>query len=106
MNEQEFREASETTLHAIEEALAQSDADLDFEWQGDGVLEISFSDRSKIIINRHSAAQEIWVAARSGGFHFSRKETTWVDTRDGQLLADKLSKLMSQQAGEAITIIL
>lgn len=104
MNEQTFRETSEATLHAIEEALSQCDADLDFEWQGDGVLEISFADRSKIIINRHSAAQEIWIAARSGGFHFTHTGTGWVDTRDGQALHAKLAELISQQAGERVSL--
>jgi CyaY protein len=104
MNEQEFKEVSERTLHAIERALENCDADLDFEWQGDGILEICFEDRSKVIVNRHSAAQEIWVAARSGGFHFKREGGQWLDTRDNQPLAEKLSALISQQSGEEITL--
>ncbi|MEY4592947.1 MAG: hypothetical protein RIR18_1842 [Pseudomonadota bacterium] len=106
MNEQEFKEVSEQTLQAIESALENCDADLDFEWQGDGVLEISFENRSKIIVNRHSAAQEIWVAARSGGFHFKREAGQWLDTRDNQPLAEKLSALVSQQSGESIALLI
>lgn len=108
MNEQEFKDASEKTLLAVEAALEiaseNSATELDFEWQGDGVLEISFADHSKIIINRHSSAQEIWVAARSGGFHFKPDSGQWIDTRDGQSLLLKLSELLTQQAGENISL--
>ena len=47
------------------------------------MLEIEFADGSKIIVNRHGAAREIWVAARSGGFHFRWDGAAWRDTRDG-----------------------
>jgi CyaY protein len=105
MNEQEFKDRSEKALRTIEEALENCNLDMDFEWQGDGVLEICFEDHSKIIVNRHSAAQEIWVAARAGGFHFKYEAGTWVDTRDARPLAQKLSELASQQAGETITLL-
>ena len=106
MNEQEFRAASEKTLQAIEQALENSEADLDFECQGDGVLQITCEDRSQIIVNRHAAAQEIWVAARAGGFHFRPEGGRWVDTRDGVELAVRLSELLSRQTGESITLTL
>ena len=32
-----------------------------------GSSEIEFENGSKMIINRHTAAREIWVAAKSGG---------------------------------------
>ena len=102
MNEQEFKAISEKTLQTVESALESCEADIDFEWQGDGVLEISFPNRSKIIVNRHSAAKEIWVAARAGGFHFRFDQGQWIDTKDGQELFEKLADLMTQQAGELI----
>ena len=49
---------------------------------GGGILEVEFADGSKIIINRHGIAKEIWVAARAGGFHFAGT-AAWSDTRDG-----------------------
>lgn len=104
MNEREFSAISEKTLLEIESALEKSEADVDFEWQGDGVLQISFADRSQIIVNRHTAAQEIWVAAKAGGFHFRFDGIRWVDTRDGAELLGKLSQLLSHQAGENISL--
>lgn len=105
MNEQEFAAISEKTLLAIEFALENSGADVDFEWQGDGVLQISFADRSQVIVNRHRAAQEIWVAAKAGGFHFRFDGSRWVDSRDGVELFSKLSELLSDQAGESIALV-
>ena len=68
MNETEFDAAAEATLDALERALDA--AEIDFERKPGGVLELEFDDGSKIIVNRHGAAREIWVAARSGGFHY------------------------------------
>ena len=68
MDESVFEALAETELARIEQAFDASGVDADIEAKGDGVLEIEFSDGSKIIVNRHAAAREIWVAARSGGF--------------------------------------
>jgi CyaY protein len=104
MDDKEFNRLAEATLARIEAALEASDGDLDFELKAGGVLEIEFADGGKIIVNRHGVAKEIWVAAKSGGFHFRREGEAWVDTRDGTELFAKLSALASQQAGEAIKL--
>ena len=100
MNEADFNQASTATLARIEVVL--EDADLDFETPADGIVEIEFDDGSKIIVNRHGVAREIWVAARSGGFHFKPLEGDWVDTKDGTPLFDKLAALIAAQGGGAV----
>lgn len=70
MNDKEFDALADAALQRIELALERSGADLDFTMVDEQVLEIEFPDASKIVINRHNAAKEIWVAARSGGFHY------------------------------------
>ena len=102
MNDSEFNALADAALKQIEAGLDASDADLDFEMANDSVLEIEFADGSKIIVNRHGAAKEIWVAARSGGFHFCWDGSAWRDTRDGSELLASLSKLASAQAGQSI----
>jgi CyaY protein len=92
------------TLARIEAALEASDADIDFELAAGGVLEIEFENGSKIIVNRHAIAREIWVAAKAGGFHFRWNGQNWCDTRDGLELMAKLSTLASQQAGESVIL--
>ena len=83
MNDTEFDRLADSALEKIEQQLEASGVDADFELKEGGVLEIEFADGSKVIVNRHGAAREIWVAARSGGFHFRWDGAAWRDTRDG-----------------------
>jgi CyaY protein len=99
MDERDFETRAAQALAAIEQALEAAELDADFELKDGGILEIEFEDGSKIIINRHAAAREIWVAARSGGFHFRWDGAAWRNTRDGSELFAALSKLVSQQSG-------
>jgi CyaY protein len=105
MDEREFETRAAQALAAIEQALEAAELDADFELKEGGILEIEFEDGSKIIINRHGAAREIWVAARSGGFHFRWQGTAWHDTRDGSELFAALSKLVSQQSGRGVRLL-
>lgn len=104
MNDSEFAQIADAALRAIESGLEASGADLDFATVASGVLEIEFADRSKIVVNRHAAAREIWVAARSGGFHFRWDGAAWRDTRDDGELFAALSALISAQAGERVDL--
>jgi len=104
MNETEFAALAGAALDRIERGLDACGADVDYELAAGGVLEIEFADASKIIVNRHAIAKEIWVAAKSGGFHFRYDGVAWRDTRDGEELMAKLSRLMSAQAGEVVSL--
>ena len=104
MDDKEFNTLADATLAQIDAALEASAADIDSQLAAGGVLEIEFDDGSKIIVNRHGVAKEIWVAARAGGFHFRWDGAVWRDTRDNAELLEKLSALASQQAGERIVL--
>ena len=104
MNDSEFNALADAALQQIEAGLERSGADLDFEMVGDSVLEIEFADGGKIIVNRHAAAREVWVAAKSGGFHYRWDGSCWQDTRGGPELMAALSALVSQQAGEEVAL--
>ena len=104
MDDKEFNALADDMLGRIEAALEACEADIDFELAAGGVLEIEFADGSKIIVNRHGVAREIWIAARAGGFHFRWDGARWIDTRDGAELLEKLAALASQQAGEPVTL--
>lgn len=97
MNDSEFIQLVEVTFSRMQQGL--EDADLDFELPADGILEVEFDDGSKLVINRHNAAREIWVAARSGGFHFRHDGTNWRDTRDNTEFFAKLATLIAAQGG-------
>ena|SRR5215213_5468313 len=104
MDEAQFSAAAERTLGRIESALEESGVDADVELKEGGVLEIEYADGSRMVINRHGAAREIWVAARSGGFHFRWDGAAWRDTREGTELFAALSKLVSAQSGQAVLL--
>ena len=105
MNDSEFNSLADTVLKQIEIGLEVSGADVDFSTAAEGVLEIEFADKSKIIVNRHGAAKEVWVAARSGGFHFRWDGNAWRDTRDSSELMLALSALVSIQSGETVDLV-
>lgn len=104
MEEREFNALADAALRRIEDAIEACGADVDLEVKPGGVLELEFADGSKIIINRHTAAREIWVAARSGGYHFRPEDGRWLGTRDGEELMAAIARRMSEQAGEAVRL--
>lgn len=108
MTESEFLAVAEAVLDDIESRVerAADAADVDVECSRSGnVLEIEFIDQnSKIIVNTQAPMQEIWVAARSGGFHYRMKGDHWLDTRDGSELFAALSSLASAQAGHTLVL--
>ena len=104
MTPSEFDSLADAMLERIAQALEESGADCECEPKGSGVLELEFADGSRIVVNRHSAAREIWVAAISGGYHFCWNGSVWVDTREGGELLAALSILVSQQSGRSVVL--
>ena len=105
MDETDFERLAGETLAAVARAVEASGAACECEPKGDGVLEIDFENGSKIIVNRHGAAREIWVAARSGGYHFRFDGNRWVGTRDGMDLFTCLSRCVGEQAGSLVQLV-
>lgn len=67
-----------------------------------GLLELSFAGGSKIIINTQAPLQELWLAARAGGFHFRYVDGLWLDTKtDAEFLA-QLAAQASAQGGKPL----
>ncbi len=107
ISDSDFIAAAERTLAAIGEALdaALDTSDVDLDWNLiDGILEIECADASKLIVNRHVPNREIWVAARTGGFHFQARDGVWRDSRSGDELAAALVALLRAQAGLAVAL--
>ncbi len=105
MNEQEFTALADKELAALELALESCGGDFDMETKPGGILELDFADAGKIIINRHVAAREIWLAARSGGFHFAPQKGQWIASRDGAELWASIERCLTDQAGEALHLV-
>lgn len=97
MNETDFHGAVEAVLARIEGAVeAAGELDVDLE---SGILTITCPDATRVIVNRQTPNREIWVAARSGGFHFTLREGRWRDTRSGEELFAALARIVASQSG-------
>jgi CyaY protein len=103
MSESEFLAAAERTLDAIESAVEACDADIEATHAGN-VLTLELADGSKVVVNSQTPMRQIWVAARSGGFHFEWRDGAWCDTRDGSELFAALSRVISAQGGVAVLL--
>jgi CyaY protein len=105
MTDLEYLDRAEQVLKSIEAACDRindaTDADIDNQRVG-GMITLSFANRSQIIINLQKPLQEIWLAARAGGFHYRCIDGQWQDTKgQGEFFAS-LSRLASEQAGLAL----
>jgi len=108
MTESEFLGLAESTLDRIEQAfdrLFEQDV-VDVECKRNGnVLEIEFVDNgTKIIVNSQAPLQEMWIAARAGGFHYKRVGDEWRNTRDDSEFFTALSDFASQQGGAPVKL--
>jgi CyaY protein len=104
MNDTDFEKLADQALARVEAALEESGLEADIQLKDGGVLEIEFEDGTKLIVNRHRPAREIWVAARSGGFHFRWDGALWRDSRSGDELFAALSRLASLQSGQPVLL--
>ncbi len=107
--ESEFVALADRVLMSIGAALdAGTDAsDADLDWSlNDGILTIDCGAGGKIIVNRHLPNRELWVAAKSGGFHFRNDAGVWRDTRSGETVEMVLTRLLQAQCGVEIALAL
>ena len=101
MTESEFNELADAVFGRIEQAIDASGADIESNLNGP-VLELEFADGSQIVINRHAPNREIWLAAKSGGFHYAYQGGQWLSKRDGSELLGKLGELVQAGSGETV----
>jgi CyaY protein len=103
----DFTAAADATLATIGLALdaALETGNVDADWNlNDGILEIECADGTKVIVNRHLPNREIWVAARSGGYHFKPEGGRWRDTRGNEELGAALARILKAQGGLAVKL--
>ena len=100
MTESEFNDLIDQTFEVLELSLDQIDSDLDYVSSG-GVLTVDFENDTTMVFSRQPPTRQLWLAARSGGFHFAYDEDAgdWRNTRDGQLFRPFVVAQMAQQAG-------
>ncbi len=105
LTDREFHDLAGAVLSGVEARVdrwLQDDVvDIDTHRTG-GMLELSFPNGSKIVLNTQPPLHELWLAARSGGFHYRFADGAWRDTRDGREFFEALSACASEQAGRPL----
>ncbi|GAB7218900.1 iron donor protein CyaY [Vibrio comitans] len=101
MKDSEFHQLADEQLTNIEQAIEDSGADIDFETSGN-VMTLEFEDRTQIIINKQEPMREIWLASKSGGYHFAMQEGAWICSKTGLELMALVKSECEKQADEEI----
>ena len=104
MTETELDQHVNEVIMQVEDALDELDTGIDYETTS-GILTITLEDQSQIIINRQISALQLWLAAKSGGYHFDYTDNNgWQDDRTGESFQNVLNRCLTEQAGETIEI--
>jgi len=109
MTDSEFMDMAEGVLKAVETSCDHindyTEADVDNQRSG-GMITLVFANRSQIVINLQKPLQEIWLAAKCGGFHFKFDGNQWTDTKGQGEFFTSLSCFASEQSGLSLTFSL
>jgi CyaY protein len=105
MTDTQFLDRAELLLKTLEEACDRlneaTDADIDNQRVG-GMITLTFSNATQIIVNLQKPLHEIWLAARSGGYHFRFDGHSWQDSKGQGEFFVNLDRCASEQAGAAL----
>ncbi len=104
MDSKNFRLAADRTIESLVkklDALDMDDADVD---SSDGKLEITFDDGTKFIVSRQSAANQLWLAEPSGGWHYNYENGKWTCDKRGVGLLESLEALLAEKAGRPVRL--
>ncbi|MCI3943221.1 iron donor protein CyaY [Pseudomonas syringae] len=100
LTEARFHDLVDATQQNIEDVFDDSGLDVDLE-NSAGVLTVRFEGGSQLIFSRQEPLRQLWLAAKSGGFHFDydEVESRWVCDSSDELLSEMLKRFTLEQAG-------
>ncbi|BBP80565.1 iron donor protein CyaY [Pseudomonas sp. No.21] len=103
LSEARFHDLIDAAQEAIEDIFDSSDLDVDLE-NSAGVLTIRFENGTQVILSRQESLRQLWVAARSGGFHFDYDEAAglWICDTSEEPLGELLGRVTREQSGEEL----
>ncbi|BCD85821.1 protein CyaY [Pseudomonas solani] len=101
LSEARFHDLVDAAQEAVEDIFDSSDLDVDLE-NSAGVLTIRFENGTQVILSRQEPLRQLWVAARSGGFHFDYDQASglWICDTSEEPLGELLGRVTREQAGE------
>ena len=105
MNESRYNQLLDNLMLAVEDAVDESGADIDYESTG-GVLTLTCENGSKVILSRQTPLRQLWVAARRGGFHFGFDEESgqWLCDNSREAFPELLNRCLSEQSGGPVSL--
>jgi CyaY protein len=108
MTDTQFLDQAERLLQTIESCCDrlndQTDADIDNQRVG-GMITLTFPNASQVIVNLQKPLQEVWLAARSGGYHFRFDGQAWQDSKGQGEFFSVLTRCANAQAGSALSFM-
>lgn len=105
MDEVSFDRSAREELRALEDAFTDIDPDDIEVTTSDGVLRLDLRDGTKIVINSHRAARQIWMAAVASAWHFDpQTDGTWIAPKSGDELRATLARLVKDRIGLELTV--
>jgi CyaY protein len=105
LQDNDYNNRVDAIFATLEDQFDEQPADLDVEVSGP-VMTIIFPNQSQVILSRQRANQEIWVAAKSGGFHLHLDANgSWLCRTTGEDLATLLNRAFTEQLGEPVTLV-
>ena len=104
MDDAEFDHAARDELSHLEDALADVDPDDVEVSSSDGVLRLDLRDGTRIVINSHRAARQIWMAAVASAWHFDPAGDTWRAPRTGEELRPTLVRVVRERIGLELSL--
>lgn len=98
LTEARFHDLVDATQQALEELLEDHADDIEI---SAGMMTIKFKNDSQLIISRQEPLRQLWLAARSGGYHFDYDEESgkWSCEKSEELLGEVLARATKEQAG-------
>ncbi|MDD7804139.1 MAG: iron donor protein CyaY [Endozoicomonas sp. (ex Botrylloides leachii)] len=107
INEPYFNQLLDDLMMAVEDAVDQLDTNIDYENAG-GMLTLTCVNNSQIILSRQPPLRQLWLAAKSGGFHFvfNEQSNQWLCDANDEPFVSLLNRCLSEQSGECITLTL
>lgn len=105
MDDASFDRVARDELHQLEDAFSAVDPDDVEVSTSDGVLRLDLRDGTRIVINSHRAARQIWMAAVSSAWHFDPAgEGVWRASRTGEELRPTLARLIHDRIGLPVSL--
>lgn len=106
MERHDFLKIADECLDRIADWLERFDPDeVDFATT-DGVVTIEFADDVRYVLNRQTAADQMWFAAGVGAWHYDwdGERRRWLSDKDGHDLYSKISEVVSEKIGREVEV--